>query len=200
MRISHMILGGIVLVAGVCGLSYVLAYNSANRAEQAILATYDNNENVLAQYGQKIAEAAQVVEIQRDDLVAIFTGALNARYGAQGSQGAMQWIQEQNPQLDSGTYKQIQQMVEAGRNEFRAAQTRLVDVKRGYCTNLGSLWTGTWMSVAGYPRLNVGFNRTIGSCDGKSLDDYPIITTDRASETFEKGRESGPIQLRQKDS
>ena len=82
----------------------------------------------------------------------------------------------------------MQRIIEAGRNEFQNAQTRLVDVKRGYRTDLGSLWRGTWLGVAGYPNVNVGY--PLGSPD-----DFEIITTSRASNAFETGVEA-PIQLR----
>lgn len=178
-------LGTLVLV---CIVSYFTAWSAGNRAEQQINAEWENNENILAQYGQKIREAAQLTEMQRDDVAAILTGGLDARYGADGSQAAFQWIQEQNPNVTSEVYVQIQRIIEAGRNEFQNAQTRLVDVKRGYRTQLGSPWRGTWLGVVGYPQINVGF--PIGSDD-----DYRVITTARASNAFETGVEE-PISLR----
>jgi len=181
---------GVVAVVGLTlGVSYVSAFNDGNRSEQEILASWENNENVLAQYGLKITEAAQITDMQRDDVAAILTGGLDARYGSEGSQAAFQWIQEQNPNVDSTVYVKIQQLVEAGRNEFKVAQTRLIDSKRGYRTRLGSFWRGTFLGFAGYPQLNVGF-------PNGSTDDYEAITTSRASSAFETGTEEA-IQIRQ---
>lgn len=169
---------GVITIGAV---SYVSAYNTGNRLEQNIKATYENNRNILAQYGSKIAEAAQVPAMQRDDLSAVVTAALEGRYGEDGSKAVFQWIQEQNPQIDSTVYVQLQRMIEAGRNEFTAAQTKLTDQKRVYETALGSFWQGTWMSVAGYPKID--------------LAEYKIVSTGRADEAFETGVEE-PIQLR----
>jgi hypothetical protein len=72
-------------------------------------------------------------------------------------------------------------MIEAGRNKFENAQTRFIDAKRTYETNLGYLWKGTWMRIAGYPKIN--------------LDDYKIITSKHAKKTFETGVDEG-VQLR----
>jgi len=187
------ILGGLlavlVMIVGAVAAGYIGAVNSGNRMEQAIHSTYENNENILAQYGQKIAEAAQVPSIQRDDMIAVFSGAIESRYGADGSRAAMQWIQEQNPNLNQETYLQLMRLIEAGRNDFTRAQTRLTDFKRSYRTQLGSFWSGFWLSTAGYPKIAIGW--PIGSTD-----DYPIISTDRASDAFRDGKESGPIKLR----
>lgn len=176
--IAAIVLGAFV---GTGAVSYISAYNTANRMERTIVATDENNRNILAQYGNRIAEAAQVPSMQRDDLSAVVTAALEGRYGEDGSRAVFQWIQEQNPQIDSTVYVQLQRMIEAGRIEFAAAQTKLVDQKRIYETSLGSFWQGTWMSVAGYPRID--------------LDDYQIVSTARADAAFETGVEE-PMQLR----
>lgn len=176
--IAAIVLGAFV---GTGVVSYVSAYNTANRMERSIVATDENNRNILAQYGNRIAEAAQVPAMQRDDLTAVVTAALEGRYGEDGSRAVFQFIQEQNPQIDSTVYVQLQRMIEAGRIEFAAAQTKLVDQKRVYETSLGSLWQGTWMSVAGYPRID--------------LDEYQIVSTARADAAFETGIEE-PMQLR----
>lgn len=173
-----------IAVAGMVAIgavSYISAYNTGNRLEQRIIATDDNNRNILAQYGNRVSEAAQVPAMQRDDLSAVVTSALEGRYGEDGSQAVFQWIQEQNPQIDSTVYVQLQRIIEAGRIEFANAQTELVDQRRVYETALGSFWQGTWLSIAGYPRID--------------LDEYQIVSTSRADEAFETGVEE-PIQLR----
>ena len=180
------VLGTLVLVAVV---SYISSANLGNSSEQRIVAAYEDNENILAQYGQKVQEAAGVTTLQRDDLIAVFTGANEARYGKTGSAATMQWIKEQNPTLDQSTYLQVQRIIEAGRNGFQAAQTRLVDTKRAYRTNLGNFWGGMWLGIAGYPKINIGY--PVGA-----KDDYPIISTSRAKGAFKEGQEDGPIKLR----
>lgn len=182
MKVALVFVG--IIVLGLVGLggSYVSAYNYANSLENEIVFAWENNENILAQYSQKIQEAAQITEMQRDDVARVLTGAIEARYGAEGSQATMQWIQEQNPNLDSTVYQQIMQIIEAGRNDFQMAQSMLIDKKRAYNTALGMLIQGSMMRVAGFPRID--------------LDDYQAITTSRAQDTFESGIEKGPINLR----
>ena len=181
-------LGIVAAVAFTLVASYVTNANYGNRAERTLEATWEDNENILAQYSLKITEIAQVPAIYRDDVKDIYTEVLAGRYGDNGSQAMFQFLKEQNPQIDASLYTNIQQAMEAGRNEFRVAQTRLVDQKRVYVTNLGYVWKGMWLNVAGYPKLNVGF-------DG-GPDDFEIITSEYAIDAFETGVDKG-ITLRQ---
>jgi hypothetical protein len=175
---TGVIVAGIV---GIVGVSYVSAYNTGNRLEATIKATYEDNQNVLAQYSNRIAEAAQVPAMQRDDLKEVVTAALDARYGDEGSRAMFQFIQEQNPTIDSTVYVELQRIIVAGRQDFQNAQTRLIDQKRVYETALGSFWQGTWMNVAGYPKVD--------------LAQYNIVTNARTEEVFTTGQEEA-IQLR----
>ncbi|MCC5612851.1 hypothetical protein LC612_40755 [Nostoc sp. CHAB 5834] len=171
----------ICIVALGAAASYVSAANEGNRLENQIKATYENNQNILAQYGQKVMEAVQVPEMAKNDLMEVAKAAISGRYGPDGARSLFTSIQEQNPQVDPQLYRQIQQIIEAGRNQFETAQTRLIDQKAAYLTALGTVWKGFWMRLAGYPRIN--------------LDDYKIVTTDRAANAFQTGKEA-PIQLR----
>lgn len=176
-------IGGVLLaLALVIGGSYVSNYNYGNSAEKTIQAEYKNMENILAQYSLKVKEAAQVPGMKTDDLVRVTKEAMSGRYGENGSQAAFQWIKENYPgQVSDELYTQIQQIMEAGRNKFENAQTHFIDTKRQYETNLGYLWKGMWLRIAGYPKIN--------------LDDYKIISSGHAKKAFETGVDEA-IQLR----
>lgn len=163
--------------------SFVSAYNTGNQFEQSIRAEYENNENILSQYSQKVMEVSQVPDMMRDDVVKVTREAIQGRYGQEGLKAAFVMVTEQNPQLSEGLYLKIQQVVEAGRDEFKNAQTRLIDKKRAYQTALGSFWQGFWLRMAGYPKTD--------------LDKYKVITNDVAAKAFNDGKESGPMKLRQ---
>ena len=180
--------GGIVaiVVAGLAVLllavSYISAYNAANQMEQTIKATYENNQNILSTYQQKVQEAAQVPGMMTDDIVKVTQAAITGRYGDNGSRAVFQAIAERNPQVSEKLYVKLQEIIEGGRDECKTNQTRLIDTKRAYETSLGSFGRGTFMHLAGYPRIN--------------LADYKVVKTDSAVNAFRTGRESGPMQLR----
>ena len=178
-----LIVGAVVaFVLVFIGGSYVSAFNSANSQEQGIKAARDASEVTLGQYGQKIREMAQVPGMQAEDLRSIITAANDSRYGGDGVQGVMAWITEQNPTLDQTTYATLQREISAGRTAFEDSQKLMIDRVRAYETSLGSFWTGTWMRIAGFPRID--------------LDDYGIVSTDDAAGAFESGRDTAPIQMR----
>lgn len=179
--IAALVIGGAIIVA----TSYIGANNYGVEAEKGIEAKYKDNQNILAQYGQKIQEAAQVPGMQADDFKKVYTAALEGRYGAEGSKATFQWLREQNPQLDGRVYVKLQQIIEAGRNEFQNGQTVLLDRCRGYETNQGYFWKGLWLRIAGFPK-----NADIAAKMCK-----PIITG-RVEQVYEKGKEDAPIQLR----
>lgn len=177
------IIGGLLVVGAIMlGIAYVSAYNSANAHEKGLTAAQDTSESTLATHYQKIREAAQVPTMQKEDLVEIFTASNESRYGQGGSKGMMTWIQEQNPNLDQSTYRQLQQMIEAGRNDFLQSQKMMRDRKRSYETELGSFFTGFMMAAAGYPKID--------------LDSIKIVSTAGASRAFDTGIEEAPVSLR----
>lgn len=162
--------------------SYVSAYNYGNQIENDLKAVQTDNKNKLAQYGQKVQEIAQVPSMYAADLQKIVEASIQGRYGKDGSKATWQMLKEQNPSLDPSMYTKIQQVIESGRNDFQAGQTRQIDIRRQYETMLGTFWKGMWLKFAGYPKVN--------------LKDFDIVSTDRADKAFETKKEDGPIKLR----
>jgi nitrogen fixation protein FixH len=175
------VLGFFAAVIAICVTSYISAYNSGNMLENKLKASYENNQNILAQYSNTIAEAAQIPAMQRDDMKDVITAALDGRYGDEGSKAMFQAITEDNPNIDSAVYTKLQQIIQAGRKDFENGQKSLITVKQTYETALGSLWKGMWMRIAGYPKVN--------------LADYKIVTNARTDAAFETKSEE-PILLR----
>ena len=176
------VLGVVGALIAVVAMSYISAYNVGNQFENKLKAEYENNQNILAQYSQKVMEAAQVPDMMRDDMVAVARAALEGRYGENGSRAVFQAIAEQNPQTSEALYIKLQQIIEAGRDEFKNAQTRLIDTRRAYETALGSFWQGLWLRIAGYPK--------------EDLTKYRAVITDSVEQTFKAGKEASPIKLR----
>lgn len=174
-------LAGLAVVIAILVGSYVTNYNYGNRTEKKLTAQYTNMENVLGQYSLKVAEAAQVPGMYRDDLKDVATSVMTARQGGDGSKAMMQWFKEHQINIDSAMYTKIQQIIEGGRNKFENTQTHFINTKATYETNLGYLWKGMWLSFAGYPKID--------------LDAMKIISSSHAVESFETGIDKG-VSLR----
>ena len=172
----------VLSLIGLLVMSYISNYNYGNEAENQIRAEYSNMENILAQYSLKVVEASQVTQMKTEDLSRVTKEALSGRYGPNGTQAVFQWIQENYPgNVTDDLYVQIQQIIEAGRDKFENAQTKFIDTKKVYETNLGYFWKGLWLRIAGYPKIN--------------LNDYKIISSEHAVKAFEKGVDT-PVKLR----
>lgn len=145
-----LVVGGIIIASAIFG-----AMSSGNRMENTILASYDENRNQLSTYTSMVAEAAQVPAMQRDDLAKVVTAALEGRYGQDGSKAVFQMIQEQNPNIDSSVYTKLQQIIQAGRTDFKMSQDQRIDRCRTYKTEIGSPWNGFWLRLVGYPKIDL---------------------------------------------
>jgi hypothetical protein len=173
---------GVLAVTGVSCIGTALSFRSdCIAAEAGIEAQYSDNQNNYDNMWKKFREASQVNEAYAKDLKEIFQGAIQGRYGDNGSQAAFQFIKEHNPTVDSATYVKLQAMIEAGRNSFQAAQTQLLDKKREYKTLLGSTTALVFNPLFNFPRID--------------LSKYDIVTSSRTEKAFEDKKDD-EIKLR----
>lgn len=172
---------GIFVVLGIFVMgAYVGNANYGNEAEKGLTAKLDDNKNILSNYYNKVTEIVQVADAYKDGLKEVVTADIQGRYGTEGSKATMQWLHEHNVQLDQTLYVKLEQVIEAGRTEFRNSQTELLDKKRAYETNLGYIWKGFWLHLAGYPKIN--------------LADIKIVISDKTNTVYRTGIENG-LQL-----
>jgi hypothetical protein len=169
-------LGAFALVAA--GISYFNAASYGNRAEAGLKAQYEQNQNALSEYSLKVAEAAQVPGVAKDHIIEVTKAAMSARYGSEGSKAVIQAITEAYPgTVDPALYAKVQTIIESGRRQFSVEQEKLIDKKRVYETALGAPWSGMWLTLAGYPRVD--------------LEKYLVIKSDYAKDAFGSGVDAG---------
>lgn len=181
MKVVAIVSGILVVLFISLVLAIINTANYGNRAEVGIKKVWENNQNILGQYTLKVQEAASVPGMYKDDLKDVMTSVMASRMGPDGSKALFQWFQEQNIPFDSTLYVKVQQIIEAGRNEFQVAQTRLIDEKAQYEVALGSIPKGWLLNMVGYPKID--------------LDDYkPVVATD-TRDVFNTGVQE-PIKLR----
>jgi Tfp pilus assembly protein PilV len=172
------IIAAVVVAFGVFGfVQYANTVAYGTRTEAGIEATWQNNTNILGTYTTKISEMAQVPSMARNDLTKVLKAAFGDQ-GRAGSQAAVQFVREAYPgTMDATLYRRLQETMEAGRNEFRDNQTKLIDQKRDYEVSLGTVWTGGWLKMAGFPR--------------KDMTKFNIVTSSSAQESFRTGVDNG---------
>lgn len=173
----------LTLVAVVVGIFNYISYsNMGVTMETNLEGRYLQTQNVYTQYTQKVREVSQVPLMMTDDTQRIIKEALQGRYGPEGSRAVFQAITEQNPNLDPALYQKIQQVIDAGREEFKSTQALQIDMLTTYRAQLGYFWSGFWLRLTGYPKAD--------------LSKYEPILTAESERVFQEGKEQGPLQLR----
>ena len=153
--------------------------NTAANYEASIIAADTDSQNVLGQYAPKLQEAIGVSKLQVNAVKDVISGANASRYGADGSKADVQWIQEQNPQLNQQSYQTILDIIQAGRDTFQLTQRRKIDEIRSYRSSTQQI-PGKWFySMMGYP--TPGF-----------FDKYDhIVVSSHAQKAFQTGIDDG---------
>jgi hypothetical protein len=170
-----------IALAVVSAISYFNAYDLGNRTETELQAVQRNNKNIYAQGTQAIMEIAKVPKMYAKNLQDIVTAEIQGKYGKDGSQATMQWLQDRQITLPETSYNEITQQIKAFRAKYEVNQTRLIDIDARWGYNLNSLWTGFWLKMAGYPKLD--------------REQFKPITTDLTEEVYQRGTEKGPLQI-----
>lgn len=167
---------GALALAAILGVSYVKYHNLGNSTEQVIKAQYKEAQNTLSSTSTTVSDMVKVKGQYAEDLKMIVKETMAGRYG-NDSEPVMKWIQEQNLQLDSKIYSDINVAIQSGRTDFKNAQSILIDKKRSYETLLGNFWSGLWLNINGYPKIN--------------LADYQIIIDQGTQERYDNGEDKG---------
>lgn len=171
--------GALALVVLVFVGSWIGANNWAIRSESAIIAQKDTAKNVLGQYAPTLREALGVTKLQTKALTEVITQANTSRYGADGSKAAIQFITEQNPNLDQASYQRVLNIIEAGRRDFRDAQTQQIDRIRDYRAGSQTFPNSFFLGLSGKP--TAGFFEKYDK----------IVISSQADEAFKTGIDDG---------
>ena len=168
-----MILGFFVMcfvVVLIAIFSVIGTNNGCVRMEASIVAQYKQNQNNYDNMWKKFREATQVTSMYTNDLKKVYDSAIQGRYAKSGNV-MMNFIKEHNPTFDASMYKNLQVMIESGRNTFESNQKMLLDKKMVYEMEIKSFPTLFVVRFLGFPKID--------------LEKYDIVTSGQTQEAFE---------------
>lgn len=149
------VLAGIVLVGLAIFGMYVSVHDSAVEWENLLVRHNKDRENVLSNVTLTIQQTAGVSAKYTNDLKDIVKGTYEGRYGPNGSQAAVQFIQEKNVNFDTKMALKVQDVIEGGNKEFQIYQSRMLEVCNPYENMLGSVVRGGLLKFMGFPKIDV---------------------------------------------
>lgn len=170
--ISAVVIGGLILLAGILAIWGVGTYNSAASLKNQYDAKVKANEALFDNMWKKISQSAQVTDAQKDALKEIFTSYAEARTGT-GSKGSFaSMVTEAIPQVDTSVYKNLQNIITGARDEWTANQVALVDIAREYNRMLAVFPSNILLGAFSFQKL-----------------DPKVITSSRTGEAFRTGKD-----------
>ena len=169
-------LGAIVAIALVFFIAIYVVMNISYsnkeiRLKNLVTAQVETRDANYDKTWKVISQQVQLTEKYADDFKEVYKGMLQGRYGENGSQAMWQWIKEQNPQLDASMYRNVQNTIEAQREQFFVEQKKLISMDREH-KNLRETFPGSWFVG---DRPGVEFN---------------IITSAKTKQVAETGEEN----------
>lgn len=178
-------------------------YNGAVKLENSVKAQWGANQNEYDSYWKTITEMAQIPDKYKEDFKDVLVGNTEARYGADGSNAQMQWIQEHAVNFDSSLYKKMMTAIEAGRDDFAHGQDVLLSKKEKYSNHLQGAGGAFWTSFFDFPKALMGKDaEMVEDNDGDGLVtvlDYPIVTSKKTKKAFTEGEDEALDVFGKKD-
>lgn len=170
------LLGAILISGGFCISQYVSYHDKAVNFEANIQKLQKNSESVLSNGTMTILDKSKVSDKYADQ----FKEALKLSIGSRnaGNQNLIfKAIHEQNPTLSPDIYKDLSASISGMRADFTVTQQRIMDTCAAYESARNKVWSGFWMRVSGYPRIDVN-----AACK--------IVSDTKTQKAFETGTQS----------
>ena len=170
------------LIFGVVSCGYVVSVNNREvRLRQTIVAKQRDNTSEFDNMWKKIAQVANVTEMQKDSLKEIFVGYAQARSGGAEAGGSLAtWIHESVPNVDTKTFENLQNIIVGSRDAWTQRQKELLDMSREHNILLNEFPSGIVLSIFGREAIEI-----------------KIVTSSRTENSFETGKDDD-VQLYKK--
>ncbi len=146
--------------------------NTEATLRTAIETKQKDNQSEFDNLFKKISQVAQVSEKQMSALKDIFVSHAEARTGDNDGGSLMKWVQESVPNVDTSTFKNLQNIITSSRDAWTMRQKELLDLSREHTKLLRIFPSNIILSMLGRKEINI-----------------VIITSSRTQAAFETGKD-----------
>lgn len=201
--LAVVVLGGIV-VGGVMLYAYINGVrNELVTQETALNAQYQDNQNELANYETSFYEQAGLANLKSEKMDKIISDAVKGRYEGKDGQpvergqgGAMfsamvEAYPDLRGQLD--IYDKIVSFISAGREAYKAKQSKQLDMIRAYDKFRNTGFVRSWaVARIGYPTLRAQIGKQVVR-GPEALDQMNLIVTTEATDNAYQSGQMKPL-------
>jgi len=164
---------GVIVIGVIMMVSYIIGtLNQEMAIRTTIEAKQIDSKNQFDNMWKKISQVAQVTDAQKNALMDIFNGYAKARTGNGGGGEVMKWVQESCPNVDTSTFKNLQNIITGSRDAFTMRQTELLDLNREHEKLIRTIPSSIICSMFNRGPINV-----------------VIVTSSKTEKSFETGKD-----------
>lgn len=139
LNVKNLIIIGVVLFFSIIGVVMYFSYNNTEivkreqttAQEDVCKANFDKMYKVINQVAQT---AGQFAMVSKDAFKEIYPSLMEGRYGNERGGALLSMVTESNPNYDMKAvgelYKNLQNVIEANREEYFVEQKKLIDLQR----------------------------------------------------------------------
>lgn len=164
----------LVGIVAILFFSYVASHNRGNAFEADLRKSHAAMETTLSSCTTDIRNISKIPDQYAEQLKDVIKAEMDGRYGGQGTDRVAKFVSERGINFDSSMLQKVQNRVSACETQFKNAQDRMADTREEYNKALGSFWGGQFMSLAGYPKMD--------------LDKFKVIMDESSARQFETGK------------
>jgi len=151
-KIILIVLGCLVLVSGMKSCSF---FRGCIQKENGIIASDEHLAAVISSKDNILDGQSQVVKQYSKTVLQAIEAVMSGRYGNGGSGAVMQWIQENNPEIDPSIYTKLQQAIETLFINIQIANDQQIAKVNNYRNYYQDPLNLPFARIFGFPRIDM---------------------------------------------
>jgi hypothetical protein len=159
------VLGLLFLVVALIAAIFFHYKDRGSDFQVKIGSSYRLAQSSLSKYTLKMQDLKGLKNMDTQALKDLLTSSNTSRYGADGSQAAVQWLKENNIPVNNELVTKMAVLIDSGRDEYGVQQENLNADCTTFKYELGRSWSGLWYSIAGRPDESNKKEFSLSMCD-----------------------------------